>query len=343
MILTLAVGALGGYILYRLKVPGGLSMGALIAVGVFSLLTGWARSIPNIKVIMQVSSGMIIGSRITKATVKHLKNIWKIYLVTMALFILQTILMAFLMYACTDYDIITCFFSLSPGGQTDMTILSADYGAQSAIVAMMHSFRMILIYLIIPFVVRKVAETDGDEAYIGQEKSDVKPNVKDWIFVLIFALVLGYLFKLIDLSGATMFGSIIGGALYSIFIREYRMPKILSSVNMVLSGTYSGTLITVSMLHAMTELWIGLLFITGFLLICLVVDSLILRMIFRIQRLTSMFICSPGGLSEICLLAEELGGDIPTVATLQTARLLTVVFTISSLAPVMQLIASWIR
>lgn len=52
----------------------------------------------------------------------------------------------------------------------------------------------------------------------------------------------------------------------------------------------------------------------------------------RLPAVTTFFAATPGGLSEVVLLSDQLGGDMRNVALFHTARLVLIVFSIPLIA-----------
>ncbi|MBR0129831.1 MAG: AbrB family transcriptional regulator, partial [Firmicutes bacterium] len=168
---------------------------------------------------------------------------------------------------------------------------------------------------------------------------NVQVNYLDIAIAACAAIILNILFRKLGISLPVIVVSILAGSLITIFYREYKLPRYTAKLLQTCVGAYTGSMITRQVIASMGQLWVGIVLVFIFLMLCLFVNALILEKMFGISRLTSIYICAPGGLSEITLLAEETGGDIPTIAALQTFRLLTIVVLISALAPMMLRIA----
>ena len=72
-IITLIIGALVGYIFFKLKVPGGMMVGAIIGVSLFNVFTGIAYVPTGAKVVAQTIAGAYIGAGLEKGDVIRLK------------------------------------------------------------------------------------------------------------------------------------------------------------------------------------------------------------------------------------------------------------------------------
>ena len=64
--LTLACAFVGGTIGYKLRLPAGTLIGAMLGVTVLNLLYGDSHFYIEIRVVLQLISGAMIGSRISR-------------------------------------------------------------------------------------------------------------------------------------------------------------------------------------------------------------------------------------------------------------------------------------
>ena len=58
--------------------------------------------------------------------------------------------------------------------------------------------------------------------------------------------------------------------------------------------------------------------------------AFVLHKITKLDWITCMVASTPGGIQEMSLLADELGGDAPKVALIQTCRLIFVILILPS-------------
>ena len=337
--LTLVIAAAGMYLFTKPKVPGGAMIGSMLMVALFSIFTGRAAVFPWFKYFVQVCSGILIGSKINKETLARLKDLWKVFLVIIIMLVIETAVFGILYFKLTDFDIVSCMFSIAPGGMTDLTILSAEFGANSVVVGVMHVFRQIMIIMILPTIAVRIA---SPEEMIAGDNKRIPVRYQDILIAGVCGAMIGLLFKRIGISAPIMLGSILSGTLFTIHVREYRMPSFYSKILMTCVGVYTGSMVTKTIASSMTQMWIGMILIIVLILVTLFINSRIIMKLFGLPLLTSMYLCAPGGLSEITLLAEETGGDLPTIAAIQTARMLTVVILITGMVPFMEKLAELI-
>lgn len=86
---TLAVACAGAWIGKQVKIPAGAMLGAMAGVAVFHIFTGWGRFPSELKTVVQILSGALIGSKVSRKDVAALK---KILLPTAILLLFMTLM-----------------------------------------------------------------------------------------------------------------------------------------------------------------------------------------------------------------------------------------------------------
>ncbi len=170
-IITLLVGLIGAVIALKLKVPAGAMIGSLFAVAIFNILTSNADLPQSYKIIAQISTGTFIGAKITANDVKGLKNIFLPSLIMVILMGIVNFLMGYFIYKFTPLDMVTALFATAPGGLTDMTIISYDFGADSSKVALLQMVRLISVVSRIPALMKIIVKN------FNKSKGNIKNNV----------------------------------------------------------------------------------------------------------------------------------------------------------------------
>ena len=82
-LLTVAAAAGGGLLLMRLRVPGGMLVGAILGAVLVNLTTGQAYIWPQTRVVAQVLTGAYIGCLVTTEDLRRLPRVIRPYLAVM--------------------------------------------------------------------------------------------------------------------------------------------------------------------------------------------------------------------------------------------------------------------
>ena len=336
--ITLLVGLIGAIIAIRYKVPAGAMIGSLFAVAIFNVLTNNADLPNSYKIIAQISTGTFIGAKITASDVKGLKNIFFPSLIMVILMGIVNFIMGYFIYKFTPLDMVTALFATAPGGLTDMTIISYDFGADSSKVALLQMVRLISVVSLIPALIKLVIKNfkkshtnNKNISFTPEEKKETSSNDKHQnkfikVFITLFiGAIGGILGKILHIPSGAMTLSMVATASYNIYSNNAFMPLRLRQLIQVLAGALIGAKMTFTDIVSLKEIIIPVaVVIMGFCLMNLLLGILIYKITdFSVE--TSLFATAPGGMSDISIIASELGADTPKVATMQFFRLVTVV------------------
>lgn len=153
ILLTLTVAAIGGIIGIKLKIPAGALVGAMLAVAAVNIGTGRGELPQSFRILAQIVVGGMIGLNFSMDTIQGLKNLLlpaSIVVVGLTVF---SIILGFTLSKLTGMDLTTALFSVSPGGLTDMTLISGAYGADTPTVALLHLMRLLTVITVLPAVI----------------------------------------------------------------------------------------------------------------------------------------------------------------------------------------------
>jgi uncharacterized protein len=347
LILTLIVGIIGGTIALRLKVPAGAMVGSMIAVSVFSVITGAAFVPQNLKLITQIAAGAFIGAGIKRKDVIELKLIVKPAILMISIMIILDLLMGYIMYKATGLDLVTALFASAPAGIVDMSLISDDLGADTSKVAVLHLIRLMSVLMFFPALMRfidtrfsdtkkekvsdeiaasvtlKDIKIDSEKPFKSQQKLKEKPlNLSITIIVALIAGLAGY--SLDIPAGAMTFSMIAVGAL-NVFTARGFMPLNLRRLTQMLAGALIGSRVAYSDIIALKVIILpAVILLIGILVVNLLI-GFIMHKTSSLELITSLLASAPGGLSDMALIAKDLGADAPKVAILHLVRVVTII------------------
>jgi len=137
----------------KLKLPVGGMLGSMAAVIAFNLIVQPPIFVPvELQVALQLAFGPVIGSRITRGDMVGLKRLALPAVAMLVCMLGINIIFGTIMYRFSTLDLATSLFATAPGGMLDMAIVSADFGANSAYVALLQLSRLMFIFIcMIPF------------------------------------------------------------------------------------------------------------------------------------------------------------------------------------------------
>lgn len=157
IIVTIIIGAIGGLIGVKLKIPAGAMIGSMLFVAVYNIYTAKGYIPPNFKILAQILVGGIIGLNFTMDTIKGLKELILPALLLSFGLIIAGLTLGIVIHKITGLDINTALFSSSPGGLTDMTLISDSFGADSPKVAILQLVRLIMVLSVMPTAIKLIS------------------------------------------------------------------------------------------------------------------------------------------------------------------------------------------
>lgn len=339
IIATLLVGLVGSFVFQKLKFPAGAMVGAMIFTAVFSVSTGLAEMPPNLRVLTQLTAGAFIGSAVQYQDVLALKKIVVPALVMITLMIVLALGMGFILYLTTDLDMATAFMATAPGGVMDISLISADVGANSSQVAILQLLRLMTVMAFFPVMLRRISEktgsmmpsagklevTDKERQKIREQWYLSRRKRENLILTMGIALVAGLAGFYLGIPAGALTLSMIGTAAFNVFTGRGWVPGPLRKVIQALAGTLIGVRVTSQDIRSLQGIILpALILIVGIIVINLIVGYLLHRFT-GIGFITALISSVPGGATDMALIAKELGGDQSKVAVLQLFRFVFVV------------------
>lgn len=334
MLLTVLSAVAGGLLLTKLKLPGGMLVGAIIAVAALNFFTGEATIFIQTRVLAQAMTGAYIGCMITREELKRMPGIIKPYLVVMVSLLVLCLGMAAFFYWVTDFDLLTCLFCATPGGMTDTPLIAMDMGAEASVVVVMQFIRMMFGLGCLPTIIlvsdriiepekAKEMEARAEQLHRGPGKKN-KPTLRAFLPVFGVALCAGILGKLSGVPAGTLSAALIVSAGMKIYGKGSAMPMWLRRVAQVISGCCIGCSVEKDQLLQMRQLIIpAVVLCLGYAVFCVGV-GLLLSKLFHMNLREAMLCMSPAGATEMALVAADLGVESPNLVVHQICRLMGV-------------------
>ena len=329
-ILMLVCAVIGGLIGLKLKLPAGAMVGAMIGVAIFTVVTDQQVTPKWFKVAAQMVSGGYIGTTMTREGLAQMKRLAKAAAVLLAGMLMVNLLAGTVLYLTSPLDLCTALFATAPGGLTDMTIISDDMGADSPVVSVFQVCRMSAAILLFPQIIPRIGKVKPVGEKTAKKKKAKGPMTKEQYVnlfkTLLVAFVSGLLGYLSGISGGTMIFSVIGVAFTKIRFNVGYIPLNVKRGAQMLSGAFVGAKITIATVRMIISMWYNVLLMLVILVpACLCVGWLLLHKLMKIDLVASLFCAAPAGVSDMALIASDLGVEGPEVAVLQIIRMLGVI------------------
>ena len=326
LILTLIIAILGGYLASKKKIPAAYMLGALFLVAIFNIFFNKAF-LPNyFKFITQVATGTFIGSKFHSEDVKMLKKVIVPGMTMVVLMIAFSFLLSYLMSTFLGIDNLTSFFATAPGGIMDISLIAYDFKANTSQVALLQLIRLISVISFVPFFTKKCYKRNTKEKISFEQKikSEIKEE-KSFLFTVIVGIIGGIVGYFSPLPAGTMSCSMALVAYFNVKTHKAYMPLTLRKIIQSFGGALIGAKVTLSDVIALKDLILPIiLIIIGFCLMNVLVGFFLYKTT-KFSLSTALLSASPGGMSDISLMAEDLGANGPQVASMQFLRAIFIV------------------
>ena len=340
ILLTLAVGALGAIIALKLKIPAGAMIGSMVAVAIFSVFTGMAFFPNTVKSAIQTVTGAFLGMSVYRKDLKEIRSVAVPAVIMIVGLAVTNLLIGFGITMVSDIDLVSALLSCTPGGVTDMAIICMDMGGSSSTVALLQTARLIFVIAFFPgmmtFMSARFDKADHSSAV--QEKEEPLENQKEEkvekdhslkmvLITLAFAAIGGVVGYTIGMPAGSLTFSMLAVAAYNVFTSKAYIPKKVKLVAQTCSGAMIGRTMTMNDVLRLKTMIVPMLVIVIGYLISNIALGFLIRKVSHLDLTTALFATTPAGVSDMALIASDIGGDAPKVAVLQIFRLVMVIAT----------------
>lgn len=346
--LTLGAGFALGYLLYRLKVPGGMMVGSIIGAAALNIFTATAYVPPLAKSLAQVLAGAYIGTTIDRAKLARLRHIGKPAFILLSVYLLTNLVCGLLIYSISPLDLATSLFASVPGGISDIPLIAVDMGADGPKVAAMQFVRLAIGAGVFPIIISTVCKNENTTvstlekrvkplAKVGSAKSGAEiasaPIVKKQAFagkytaiiVTIGSAVLsGSIGVLLKIPAGALVFSMAGVVALKLIKGEARLPMWLKRMAQVLSGAYIGSAVGMGDIMELGVLPLPVLLLVVIYSGVCFLDGWLLNRTCGMSRKEAMLAGTPAGASDMALISMDMGVQSADLIVLHVLRLVTV-------------------
>lgn len=330
ILLTACVAALGSYLFHKMKIPAGALIGAIIFSAAFNILTDFGAFPAFIKTVMQAIAGAFIGLRITRRDLFELKRTLFGGVVMFLFMVCYTLLVGHFLNRVTALDLPTSLVCAMPAGLSDTAIISADLGANATQTTVVHTLRTLFSILLLPQIAFRICQSLGrkktsegkeiaESERIGYKAPEFR-TLKNSLITLTIAEIFGFLGKKSGLPAGAMTFAIFAVATFNIKTSRAYLPKRVKLIAQCIMGMIVGLGVTVEDVQNMPTLVKPLVIVLLCTACCNYICAFLMHKICKLDVSTSLFGSIPAGVSDMALIATDLGGDAPKVAVLQLVR-----------------------
>lgn len=321
---TVAIGSLAGALASYLTLPLPWMIGSMLCIMSLAL-AGVAVRMPRRLVNLTIPVlGVWLGSGFSPDLLGQMVQ-WLPSVIGVLVWMAASGATGFLYYRkVARFDPATAFFSSMPGGLNDMTLIGTAMGGDPRLIPLIHLTRMVTTIVVIPFWFRFVNHVPpaGARGHIG-----LLDNGLPDLAILLACAVVGALASLrLRLPAPYLLGAMALSALvHATGLTASKPPTLLVSGAQVLLGCNVGVrFVGVSLRYIGNTVRHGLI-TTTMILACTVLCALAVQAISGYPLPQLVLAYSPGGLTEMSLIALALGIDPAFVALHHLLRMMSVI------------------
>lgn len=272
----------------------------------------------HMRQVMIAVIGVLLGSTFNPGILGQIAQ-WAASLTLLAIFLTVLAIVVSWLLRRFGYDRATAYFSALPAGLTEMTAVGMENGGDSQIIALTHTVRVLLVAFVVPFTMVILLGYERP-ASAGPAMTDVSSI--DLALLAGCALVGLWLGDRLHLPASALTGPmILSAAIHLAGLTASSPPGVLVAIAQVVLGTSVGArfagLTFATSKHTIilaAIITLGMLALSG-------IAAAFVGPIIGIEPMALLLALSPGGVTEMSLIALALNQDIAFVTTHHVARI----------------------
>lgn len=326
--LAIIVGTAGGAIFNFLNMPLPWMMGSMFAAGMIALGGVELKVDSRLRTLMILIIGVLLGGAFSPEIIERIPR-WPITLASLAAYVMISTIAAYMFYRIVaKFDSRTSFFSAVPGGLNEMILLGEAAGADERQISVAHTTRIFFVVMTLPFLFRIFGDLGTTvRTFSGGAVSAIGPT--DVAILAGCAIVGFFTARLVRIPAPHLTGPMIFSATVHLAgFTEASPPAIAVATAQIVLGSSIG-----ARFAGLTFRDLGrIIRIGGIATVILLVITVLFALALAAAAgfpFTSLILAfSPGGLTEMSLIALSLDIDTAFVATHHIARITIVVIVV---------------
>lgn len=324
--IALTIGAVAGYLFFQLGIPLPWMMGPMIFNTAASMMRVPVHAPLRLRPFVIPVIGVMLGASVTAEVLGRLPE-WVVTLVVMVPFLLIAASVSFLVYLrLGKYDRVTAFFSAMPGGLNEMILMGASFGGNERKIALAHGSRILVTIAFVGIAyglflgVRSNA--GGVRNWVGIDAL----SAMDWLVLAGCAMIGTKLGQTLKFPAANLLGPmLLSAAAHAFHLVEIAPPSLFVICAQIVLGTAIGCrFVGVPAREIFRDIGLGVVSCGGMLIVA-VTFSFITAALTHTPVEAVFLAYSPGGLTEMSLLALAMGQEVAYVSVMHILRILMVI------------------
>jgi len=331
VVASLFIGILGAILFSFINVPLPWLLGSIVAIAIASRFPKIPLRTPKMfSAPARAVLGITIGSAFNPTILHYLGEFVSSILLILPFVLIITFCGMIYYWKWLKFDKMTAYFSSMPGGLLEMVTLAEATGANVYKVTMTQSVRLLCIVFTLPFIIQALSHVSLD-GRVSITQPFLQSDPHDMFILTVCALVGWWGALKLKIPGGTMLGPmILGAVVYGSGIVHARPPNEIIKIIQLILGTTVGFVFVGVTCKEITKIFMQTL---GYFVILAMISAVF---VFIVSKMTDfplisiLLAFSPGGQSEMNLIAIIIAANLPYVALHHIVRM----FLVMSVAPV---------
>jgi membrane AbrB-like protein len=324
--LALLIGAIAGYAAFRAGMPLPWMIGPMIANTVAAMLHAPVAAPVRLRPVVIPVIGVMLGSSISSEIFAALAG-WAVTVAMMMPFLAAAATMSYLIYRrIGGYDPVTAYYAAMPGGLNDMLLFGIAAGGEEKRIALAHATRILVVIacvgLFYGLVLGVRAGGAGGRPWIALDVL----NWQDWLLLAGCAAIGAPLGNALRLPAGNLVGPmVLSGLAHVAHLVSVAPPTLIVNLAQIVLGSVIGCrFLGVTARQIVRDLRLGALSAMSMIAVAVVFAELTAAATGTSPA--EVFLAySPGGLTEMSLLALAMGQDVAYVSVMHLLRILLVI------------------
>lgn len=324
--IALAIGVVCGLAAFYAGLPLPWMLGPLIGNTIAAMAQVPVRAPVRLRPLVIPVVGVLLGSGVT-AEIFGLLHAWVLTLLLLPIFLACAAGASFFVYRrIGGYDTVTAFYAAMPGGLNEMLLLGAEAGGDERRIALAHAARILVVIIFVAlFFGLVLGVTSGSRGMSNWVNLGALTAV-DYGVLGACAVVGAWVGNLAKLPAAPVFGPmILSGIAHIAGWVTVSPPTIFIIAAQITIGTIIGTRFAGATLAQVGRDLAMATLATLAMLIVAVIFALIIAWPSGMPVSQAFLAYSPGGLTEMSLLALALDQDVAYVSVMHIFRITMVI------------------
>jgi len=345
-LILIAVSGLGGFLLSLTGMSIGWMIGTLMTAAFIALRRPALFQRKGKNTLRIHSRWLLLGQFILGIELEQKMNMkvlhifaenWLPVSFMLVFSILLAMLSGFVLWKLSKTDMLTSFVGTAPGGLSAMPGIAQEVGANTAVVSLVQTIRVLMVVLTIPFTVFYLNTKSQSDVVVAQGSAFSSgvftiSNISWTAALILGAWLMSRLAVRLHFPAPWLIGSVLGvaalqvgaGALTGHDLIPY-WPAQANIASQVFLGATIGSKMNKQMFVGLKNTLIVAVVSSAGLIAATVLSSIAIAEITGISVITAILAFSPGGIAEMATTAVTLHEDSTFVVAVQVVRIILVI------------------